>query len=477
MRQTVCSEATCSTRRRQLQTGSATWQKTRARIGVPVPLPAIAPDQLVQCSTFMCDEVPRKRAEALGCGHWFCDACWEGFLRSEVNKGRDCIYSTCMGLNCKSKSCKHEPQDNCKCQSLIPSSFFHRWLPSDQRPLYAKWMRKAFIDKNKQLCWCPANGCELVVEYVRDDPTREIQCKCGHCFCFKCGLDAHLPVPCDLARRFLSLDSSDALTAKLIASISKPCPKCQVPIQKNEACIHMTCGVCKHGFCWLCKEPWASHGGSYYACTKYNEQKEMGILSDEQQRIISNTKELQKYNLYRESYNKHRKSVEANTKFITRMENSKAIDADKAKFLIDAGMMLVAGHRLLQWSYCLSYFLKESKEKKLYLYQQEQLQALAKELHDFLELSSVEDMCDKRDFVVSRARTVEKYRKSTLDALENGQLIEVILSNADTSNEAWACTKCKHVMQDKDAKECGKCRACRLHGETQCWGCTPAKPR
>lgn len=447
-------------------------EKTRKK-GVPASRVDKNPPAEVQCSTALCDKVARKDANALGCGHWFCNDCWAGFVKAEVAKGPDCIYSVCMGYNCTKKKCKHEPQDNCKCQSLLPTSFFRHYLSPDLRVNYDKWMRKAFIENNKQLYFCPANGCSNVIEYKKDNPTREITCKCGHTFCFKCGLDAHLPVPCDLAQRFLALDSSDALTAKLIAAITKNCPKCKVPIQKNEACIHMTCAKCKAQWCWLCKADWSGHGGSYYSCAKYNESKEKGTLSDEQQLIINNTKELQKYNLYRESYNKYKKLVEVNTKFIGVVERNTSIPVDKTKFLVDAAQQLAAGHRLLQWSYCLSYFLAESKEKKLFLYQQDQLQNLAKELHDFLDGKSLDLLCDKRDHIVNLARTVEKFRKSTLEALDAGQLIEVILNAADNSNDAWACTKCATVITDKEAKACPKCSACRLHGEKSCWGCTP----
>jgi len=165
--------------------------------------------------------------------------------------------------------------------------------------------------------------------------------------------------------------------------------------------------------------------------------------------------------------------VETNTKFIAKVEANTTIAVDKTKFLVDAAQQLAAGHRLLQWSYCLSYFLAESKEKKLFLYQQDQLQTLAKELHDFLDGKQLDTLCEKRDQIVNQARTVEKFRKSTLEALDAGQLIEVILNSADTSNDAWACTKCATVVPDKEAKACPKCAACRLHGEKSCWGCAP----
>eukprot|EP00954_Amorphochlora_amoebiformis_P019635 1333891-Amorphochlora_amoeboformis.AAC.1 len=35
---------------------------------------------------------------------------------------------------------------------------------------------------------------------------------------------------------------------------TRPCPKCGVATEKNEGCNHMTCFVCKTGWCWLCGE-------------------------------------------------------------------------------------------------------------------------------------------------------------------------------------------------------------------------------
>lgn len=37
------------------------------------------------------------------------------------------------------------------------------------------------------------------------------------------------------------------------------CPKCDVHIQKNGGCIHMTCSKCHFEFCWFCKQKWKAH--------------------------------------------------------------------------------------------------------------------------------------------------------------------------------------------------------------------------
>eukprot|EP00463_Aulacantha_scolymantha_P004102 TRINITY_DN5083_c0_g1_i1.p1 TRINITY_DN5083_c0_g1~~TRINITY_DN5083_c0_g1_i1.p1 ORF type:complete len:172 (-),score=16.58 TRINITY_DN5083_c0_g1_i1:3-518(-) len=158
---------------------------------------------------------------------------------------------------------------------------------------YAKYMRDAFVEKNKQIKWCPGANCSNAVEYIAGTE-RDIKCNCGHVFCFSCGLDAHLPVPCDLAMKFLQLEQGDALTEALLKAITKPCPGCKVLIQKNEACIHMTCKKCRHEFCWLCKKNWRGHGGGYYSCKKYNDAKASGKFDEEAKVRTQNQKAMQK---------------------------------------------------------------------------------------------------------------------------------------------------------------------------------------
>jgi len=41
-----------------------------------------------------------------------------------------------------------------------------------------------------------------------------------------------------------------------VAKLSKPCPSCRSPIEKNQGCDHMTCRKCRHEFCWKCFAPY-----------------------------------------------------------------------------------------------------------------------------------------------------------------------------------------------------------------------------
>lgn len=54
----------------------------------------------------------------------------------------------------------------------------------------------------------------------------------------------------------------------LVSTMTKKCPKCQAPIERNDGCNHMTCQICHYQFCYVCEEPWETHS-NYYVCPKY----------------------------------------------------------------------------------------------------------------------------------------------------------------------------------------------------------------
>jgi len=65
-------------------------------------------------------------------------------------------------------------------------------------------------------------------------------------------------------------DAENTSAEELLKEISKPCPKCKVPIQKSTGCDHMTCSRCRHQFCWPCLADYnavARQGNHYHALT------------------------------------------------------------------------------------------------------------------------------------------------------------------------------------------------------------------
>ena len=71
-------------------------------------------------------------------------------------------------------------------------------------------------------------------------------------------------------------EDEDLLNADWIKKNSKSCPKCNVNIEKNRGCMHMTCKNCKHEFCWICMGNWKDHwDGGLARCNVYNEAPEV----------------------------------------------------------------------------------------------------------------------------------------------------------------------------------------------------------
>lgn len=86
-------------------------------------------------------------------------------------------------------------------------------------------------------------------------------------------------------RRPVQIDTTDPL----IRQITKPCPNCNVPIEKNTGCLHMTCTRCRHEFYWCCLRPWPIflHGG-YVGLDRYYGVCSQEITPEEAHRRLRN---------------------------------------------------------------------------------------------------------------------------------------------------------------------------------------------
>lgn len=139
---------------------------------------------------------------------------------------------------------------------------------------------------------------QLTYEGVHDDnykmTRKAVQPIKAHRFCFVCGdTKIHWPVPCDALNQWKetideevgALDNVedtgttghefDDLAQRLwMKANTRPCPKCKCPIEKNDGCNHMTCSnrLCRHEFCWICREDWKLHNtdtGGFFKCNRW----------------------------------------------------------------------------------------------------------------------------------------------------------------------------------------------------------------
>ena len=55
---------------------------------------------------------------------------------------------------------------------------------------------------------------------------------------------------------------------RLQTSMTKPCPKCSHPIEKNGGCNSMTCRWCLVNFCWKCGQEFGEGHWNHFLCVE-----------------------------------------------------------------------------------------------------------------------------------------------------------------------------------------------------------------
>lgn len=122
-----------------------------------------------------------------------------------------------------------------------------------------------------------------------------------------------MPIDCELLKLWKDkVQDEDTDNKTWLKLNSKPCPKCNTPIQKNSGCMHMTCSQCKHQFCWICLADDQSYshsggGGQSAACNRFNNAnpEAMKAMNDANRLEY----ELKRLDHYKTRYIEHQKSL------------------------------------------------------------------------------------------------------------------------------------------------------------------------
>ncbi|XP_048879147.1 E3 ubiquitin-protein ligase ARIH2-like [Brienomyrus brachyistius] len=318
--------------------------------------------QSPQCG--VCLQLVRKDfLLALSCQHSFCKACWEQHCTVLVNEG------TGVGISCMAQDCSLR----------VPEDLVFPLLSSeDLKDRYRRYLFRDHVESHAQLQLCPGPDCPIVIQ-VQQPRAGRVKCRgCSQEFCFKCRQMYHAPTDCATVRRWLTKCADDSETANYISAHTKYCPKCNICIEKNGGCNHMQCSKCKHDFCWMCLGDWKSHGSEYYECSRYKENPEVTNQSQQAQAREA----LKKYLFYFERWENHNKSLqlEAQTyqriqrKIQDRVMNNLGTWIDW-QYMQNAAMLLAKCRYTLQYTYPYAYYMEPGPRKKLFEYQQAQLEA------------------------------------------------------------------------------------------------------
>uniref|UniRef100_A0AAY4BJN2 RBR-type E3 ubiquitin transferase n=1 Tax=Denticeps clupeoides TaxID=299321 RepID=A0AAY4BJN2_9TELE len=307
--------------------------------------------------------VRRDSMLALPCQHVFCKACWEQYCTVLVKDGIG------VGISCMAQDCSLQ----------TPDDFVLPLLPGDElKEKFRRYLFRDYVESHVQLQLCPGADCPMVIQ-VQEPRARRVQCsRCCEVFCFKCRQMYHAPTDCATIRKWLTKCADDSETANYISAHTKDCPKCNICIEKNGGCNHMQCSKCKHDFCWMCLGDWKTHGSEYYECSRYKENPD--IVNQSQQAQAREA--LKKYLFYFERWENHNKSLqlEAQTyqriqeKIQERVMNNLGTWIDW-QYMQDAAELLAKCRYTLQYTYPYAYYMESGPRKKLFEYQQAQLEA------------------------------------------------------------------------------------------------------
>eukprot|EP01051_Picozoa_sp_SAG22_P000339 SAG22_NODE_8_length_37215_cov_120.960351_7_plen_445_part_00 len=198
----------------------------------------------------MCPQLP--------CRHRFCRECVAAYVENKI--ADNLLSMTCPDLVPASDGADGGGGGgggDVGCPMEISEAVMFELLSAGGK---AKYDRFAAMRANQQLRQCPADSCGALVRPERSAFLRRVQPElscpdCGLGFCYYHSA-AHPGQSCrqyELAQR-----EQQRADERAIAALTKPCPGCKTPTEKNSGCNHMTCSNAAAG----CRQDWCVVQGS-----------------------------------------------------------------------------------------------------------------------------------------------------------------------------------------------------------------------
>ncbi|PHH49372.1 E3 ubiquitin-protein ligase arih1 [Ceratocystis fimbriata CBS 114723] len=173
------------------------------------------------------------------CGHDidFCKDCLGQHIQIEI---RDKATEALGNIKCPSQGCKR----------TLRLAEIELYAPPDVKARYYDLMNTAHYSDDPDFMWCVNGDCQY--GQIHPPNATKVQCsRCSQVMCF------HHRGPWHQGQTCAQNDArTDTATDEWLQDNTKPCPKCQTPIEKNGGCYHMTCSSCRFEFCWDCLCDW-----------------------------------------------------------------------------------------------------------------------------------------------------------------------------------------------------------------------------
>ncbi|XP_065164408.1 E3 ubiquitin-protein ligase parkin isoform X2 [Atheta coriaria] len=156
--------------------------------------------------------------------------------------------------------------------SFITEIHHFRLLTDQQYDQYQRFATEEFVLQAGGVL-CPQPGCGMGI--LADADCTKITCinGCGYVFCRMCLQGYHIgecrtpDVTNSAGSCSYSVDPARAADARwdeaskvAIKVLTKPCPKCRTPTERDGGCMHMICtrAGCGYHWCWVCQVEWST---------------------------------------------------------------------------------------------------------------------------------------------------------------------------------------------------------------------------
>eukprot|EP00850_Spirogloea_muscicola_P009454 SM000053S17411 [mRNA] locus=s53:270701:276464:+ [translate_table: standard] len=291
------------------------------------------------------ETVASASATMMSCGHSFCNDCWTRYFIIKILEGQS-RRVTCMEHKCIAICDEH------KVRKLVGA------FDADAVNRYEQSLLESYIEDNSKVKWCPSvPHCGNAIR-VDGEPFAELECVCSQQFCFNCLAEPHSPCSCSMWRLWDQKCKDESETVNWLTAHTKPCPKCQKPVEKNGGCNLVAC-ICGQAFCWLCgtatgrEHTWTTISG--HSCGRYKDEKEA-----EAQRA---QRDLKRYIHYHSRWKGHMDSLKFEKKQremvqakISKLEASESLVKDYT-WLTSGLQKLFRARRSLAYSYAFAYYM------------------------------------------------------------------------------------------------------------------------
>ncbi|AEE27911.1 RING/U-box superfamily protein [Arabidopsis thaliana] len=314
---------------------------------------------------------PHKNLASVSCGHRICTRCWTSHINKIISEKPAAEWN--LWLKCPVRVGLHA-----SCPASVGLDTIERFASKREKFNYNQYLLRSYVDNRETMKWHPIQGSRCAIDLSPGSGNASVSCHRLVRFCWNCREDAHSPVDCKTA-------------AKWLLENAVPCPKCKLRIPRNQDnSLKMKCLPCNYVFCWFCHVDWIEDmegtGGDLHFCTFD------AVLSDQRGKMSESDS-----NRYEDCYEnwdsnellmqKEQANLPKLDTIIQELSNTQLENVSQLKFILEAGLQIIECRRVLEWTYVYGYYLREDEVGKQNLLKdtQERLKKFVENLKHCLE--------------------------------------------------------------------------------------------